>query len=56
MRYPREDSGAPYMPSPEELAERAEMVRRSWFDPELRAELGLKSVMLLRNSSESRDE
>jgi hypothetical protein len=56
MIYPREGEGAPYMPTPEELAERTEMVRRSWSDPALRAKLGLNSMMLLRNSGEDYDQ
>ena len=55
MIYPRADDGATYMPTPEELAERTEMVRRSWSDPALRAKLGLDSVKLLRNSGDPED-
>lgn len=48
MSRAKEDGfGAPFMPTPEELAERAEMVRRSWYDPELRERLGLKSMRVL---------
>lgn len=53
MSYRKDDVAAPFMPTPEELSERAERVRRSWSDPELRAELGLNDVTRLRNSGES---
>lgn len=56
MRYREVGFGAPYMPSPEEVAERAERIRRSWFDPELRAQLGLKVAARLRNAAEPPEE
>lgn len=56
MSHPKVCAGAPYMPTLEELYERAERIRRSWSDAELRAKLGLTPATRLRSSEESYEE
>jgi len=40
----KDDVGASYMPTPHQVSERAELIRRSRTDPTLRSELGLSDT------------